>query len=360
MVLTAQPAAAAEDDLDVEVLFKEARRRRRQRRISVAAAACVVLGTGVGLGIGLGAVGAAPPEAISGAEFARVVTNATFAAGSAQLTFTDRSFSPGPGPGLRHPSSASSTDVTQGSGVVDFAHQSMSYASVLRSTQSLPQGSRKPKVAKSVGPTLHYIQVGATFYSLRPPGIGRGYTAEAKAKLGYLLDRRWFAAPVEVATFLSSSYSARLVGVTTRPNLIGMSTVHGTPVTVYESRTTLARLNQVVASVSGQTRVASTTLVPTASSVEIQVRLSVDSKHRLIQMQVTEPSYAASYADGTGQAGAQVPATSNRGARRLSLAQWGSNVFIVTYSHFGIPTAISAPPAAKVATSAEWSAALQG
>jgi hypothetical protein len=271
------------------------------------------------MGISSGGTPSGPSSAafLTPKGFALRVLHNTVASGSATETFTLETFTPVEK--LKpHVAESPYIMVTNGSGVVNFADESMSFSASLRQLSPHKFSLGRYSVVQ-IGSGSTEIG-GVRYYKMPPPQRSERLTS-----------------------LIVSWHSPALLRAITRPVTTGISMLNGTAVTVYQAHTTLAQLIAVTNSVfhvEGYLPAGSS--APSANKVLIPVRLWVDSAHRLVRMQATEPGFIAHYLDHNVEAGFQVDPTWS-GSPLASLYKWGYEQVTIGFSQFGRPTHISAP-----------------
>lgn len=321
---TYDPAPPAVADAAEQALFAEARRRRRRWWGYGIVAFAVLAGVAAGVGIGFGGGPPATPLPTSAQSFAGIVSARTRAAGTAGLSFTYRNATVG---GCIPDTNA---PVTSGHGTIDFAHRAMSVAMVTRGCGNLMR----------VDGPVRETQVGGKVFRTLPPGSGRP-TSRARP---WLLEAGAHGASLP-GVLVSPHMLAVLDALAGNVKRVGPSVVHGVPTTIYEGQTTLAGFYRAVSGFFQVPAAASGgSLVPSASSIRIDVTMWVDPAEQLVRLRAVEPLYTAVYANGSdeeGAAQADAVAPGDLGVR--TLRQQSSLTVTVGLGRFGSPATISAP-----------------
>jgi len=354
-VSTFQPLGTPEVDVQAEALFKEARRRRRHRRVGAAFIVAVLVGAGTGTGVELTGGNGFPSTPTSASAFLGTVISSTRAARTAQMSFVVKAKND---IGVPH---GSDTSVARGSGSVNFVRHEAAYVTVATYTRFNPVRVSTVRSPRTI------VAAGTQFTS----GLGdnKGFTAQAKAKLGTLLTKRWFSGPItDGATGATSPLGPNLVSAYVFDLLraikgsvqeIGQTNIHGVPVTEYQTRTTLAELDAASKRNFGEPSVPQYgSLVPSATRITIPIRFWIDSQRHLVQVQTTQLMYSATYADHSGMGAAQVPSRSYSNAKLISLHSSGSSTLTMAFFDLGHGASIKKTPVSEVATSAQVNKAL--
>jgi hypothetical protein len=331
---------------DAEALFREARQRRRRRRLGVALS-LLVAAAGIGIGFEVTQGGsppatAAPPTShfplpSSAAAFAAMVVSGTRSARIANMSFVLRVTAEG---GCIPDTN---TPVTQGAGVVDYAHHAAATTMTTRGCQNL--GAPWSRVPTKT------IQIGANVFETLPPGHG----SPTSKKRPWVTEPADDSPPSLSAVMTSPEMLDVLSALSGQVERSGSVVIHGVQTTRYSAHMTLASFYSAMSNRGSSN--SSSGLVPPANTIVIPITVWVDAAHRLVRLQATEPLYTAVYEDGSDQelaVQAQAQGFSNGhflGIRRLS--QQSSSEVIVDLSNFGVPIHISPPSGSQIAHSAQ-------
>ena len=343
-MVSLQPLAVARSAAVAEALFREARRRERRRRLGVVLIVSALAAGGTVLGE-WSRGGSSPLVPLPAPSFARVASRATTSASTAHISFV---YGQRLSPFARFHRVST---ITQGSGTIDFASHKIAFIS----TQTL-EGIGSPKSTP-----IREVEVGGVFYSFSAD-LEKGMTRQAIQLMGPLARKPWLAESSKAGgsslrTVLTSADLLDILqALSGSVRATGQTTIGGTSVTEYESHTTLAAFLAVTKRGFGPPFAPNGgPLVPNAHGIAIPVRLWLDSDHRLVQLQATEPLYAGTYLGNSGQRAEQVPSSYLK-----SLRQQGFITVTVNLSDFGEDAAISAPPPSEVVTSSQLNRASQG
>ena len=359
MTLAPTRAKPHEHDTQAEALFREARQRRRRIRLGVASVLAAVLLVAALVTTLNGSRTTVPLIPTNAASFARLVLNATRSAGRANVTVVVRNVDPG---------NPWSEDVSIGT--IDFRRQSVSLTTVLHRSALFPSYSGYGEQFREFGNRVY-------FHDRPALCAGPNYTTHIcdPHPHGASWQRPWWGStltglygpaisgPLDDAAvnIVKTPYGLTVLdALSGRVHQGGTSRVAGQTVRTYRATITLADLQTASGHVTGPGHEVPGVIVkspsgatPPSSAIVVSVTMWVDSEHRLVQLQATQPFFMVNLVGG---------ATSSTGATQFDLNYnttpgekatdypYVQGYFRVTttFDGYGVQSAPVPPPAAEV------------
>jgi hypothetical protein len=280
-------------------LIEEARLHRRKRQIVVGGCAALVVVAGVLVGlIGGGGPGVVPVT--PGASFVPTVIKATELAGTAEMTVTGTSSSPG-----------CPLSQTTWNGSIDFAHSAIA----LRAVEAK---SRYNLCTQPTGVQLR--QFGSVQYqTFPPPGCAPAPCHVVSSGPSLTTTKRpWFRSS-------SSSSGANAVDALQTPFALAVldampataqkgrtSFVLGQPARQYSAVITLADLESAMERTSGVSDHAlgitsPVGAIPPSTAIPISISVWLDTSNRAVRISMTQPFYMVNFVSGASAGDTQFP-----------------------------------------------------
>lgn len=297
MTVTFSPPHPEQDK--PQALIEEARLHRRKRQIALGCCAAVVLVAGLLVGL----VGGGGPNVVPvtpGSSFAPTVTKATELAGTAGVTVTGTSSSPG-----------CPLSQTTWNGSIDFAHSAIA----LRAVEAK---SRYNLCTQPTGVQLR--QFGSVQYqTFPPPGCAPAPCHVVSSGPSLTTSKRpWFRSS-------SSSSGANAVDALQTPFALAVldampvraqkgitSFVLGQPAREYSAAITLADLESAMQRTSGVSDHAlgltsPLGAIPPSTAIRISISVWLDTSNRVVRISMTQPFYVVNFVSGASAGDTQFP-----------------------------------------------------